>query len=173
MFSDVTFHIETFSTNMTFITFSIRIFTWKRHLRQCNVKSVENILKKEMIITEHINKKHQIFLVPVWRYQYFIHLLQNPNLKLMASFLNNHYWSYTFLNPWALKKIFIFRIPVRRKMVNVSPATNILLIQPWGKTYKWFGLDYWLGESPPRTCMMEGPFNQRPMTKALVLPAIT
>ena len=32
----------------------------------------------------------------------------------------------------------------------------------------WFGLDYWLGESPPRTGMMEGPFNQRAMTKALV-----
>ena len=165
MFSDVTFHIETFSTNMTFTTLSIWLFRWKRHFRQCNVKKYEN--------NQTPTKKHLIFFGSVLEISIFQTFLQNPNLKLMASFLNNHYWSYTFLNPWAPEKIFIFRIPVRRKMVNVSPATNILIIQPWGKTYKWFGLDYWLGESPPRTCMMEGPFNQRPMTKALVLPAIT
>ena len=29
-----------------------------------------------------------------------------------------------------LKKIFIFEIPGRRKMLSVSPATNILIIQP-------------------------------------------
>ena len=44
------------------------------------------------------------FWVPGWRFQYFRHLLQNPNLKLMAGFPINHYWSYTFLNPWALSK---------------------------------------------------------------------
>ena len=41
-------------------------------------------------------------MVPVSRFQYFRHLLQNPNLTLMSSFPNNHYWAYTFLNPWAL-----------------------------------------------------------------------
>ena len=46
MFSDVTFHIETFSTNMTFTTLSLGLFIWKRHLGQCNVKSVENISKR-------------------------------------------------------------------------------------------------------------------------------
>ena len=32
-----------------------------------------------------------------------------------------------------IKKMFIFEIPVRRKMLNISPA-NVLIIQPWGKT---------------------------------------
>ena len=41
-------------------------------------------------------------MVPVLRFQHFRHLLQDPNLKLMASFPNNHYWAYTFLNSWAL-----------------------------------------------------------------------
>ena len=31
-------------------------------------------------------------------------------------------------------KIFIFEIPVRRKMLNDYPATNILIIKSWGKT---------------------------------------
>ena len=44
-------------------------------------------------------------MVPVWRFQYFRQLLPKPNLKLMASFPNNNYWAYTFLNPWALKFI--------------------------------------------------------------------
>ena len=57
-----------------------------------------------MRITEHLQKRHKIFLVPVWRLQYFRHILQNPNLKQMASCPNNHYWAYTFLNPWALKQ---------------------------------------------------------------------
>ena len=64
MFSDVTFYIKTFSTNMTFITLSIGIFTWKRHLRQCNVKSVENISRRNEN-NGTPTKKHMIFLVPV------------------------------------------------------------------------------------------------------------
>ena len=55
-----------------------------------------------MRITEHLKKITWFFLVPVCRFQYFRHLLQNPNLKLMSSFPNNHYWAYTFLIPWAL-----------------------------------------------------------------------
>ena len=46
MFSDVTFHLETFSINLTFTTLSLCIFTWKRHFRQCNVKSVDNISRR-------------------------------------------------------------------------------------------------------------------------------
>ena len=33
-----------------------------------------------------------------------------------------------------IKKVFIFEIPVRRKILSVSPATNILIIHPRGKT---------------------------------------
>ena len=35
---------------------------------------------------------------------------------------------------FCIKKIFIFDIKVRRKIINVSTASNILIIQPWGKT---------------------------------------
>ena len=42
------------------------------------------------------DENHLVFLVPCGRFQYFRHLLQNPNLKLMAGFSNNHYWSHTF-----------------------------------------------------------------------------
>ena len=105
MFSDVTFHFETFPTNMTFTAWFMWLFIWKRNLRQFNVKSVENISRRNENHGTHA-KKALGFLVPGWRFQYFRHLLQNPNLKLMASFPNNHYWSYTFLNPWALFKQF-------------------------------------------------------------------
>ena len=43
MFSYVTFHLETFPTNMTFKTSFIWLYIWKRLVWQCNVKSVENI----------------------------------------------------------------------------------------------------------------------------------
>ena len=45
-FFDVTFKLETVSTNMTFTTHSIWLFKWKRHLRQCNVKSVKHTLRR-------------------------------------------------------------------------------------------------------------------------------
>ena len=102
MFSDVTFYLETFPTNMTFTTWFIWLFIWKRHLRQCNVKSVENISRRNENHATLTKKALCFVLVSGWRFQYFRHLLQNPNLKLMANFPNNHYWSYTFLNPWAL-----------------------------------------------------------------------
>ena len=41
-------------------------------------------------------------MVPLWRFQYFRHHLQNQNLILMSIFPNNHYWAYTFPIPWAL-----------------------------------------------------------------------
>ena len=76
-----------------------------------------------MIITEHLHKKHQIFMVPVWRFQYFRHLLQNPNLKLIASFPNNHYWAYTFLNPWAFMKTFcILKKNSTKEVGNIQSA---------------------------------------------------
>ena len=114
MFSDVTFHIESFSTDITFTTLSIWIFTWKRHLTQCNVKSVK-IFQEEMRITEHLQKNH-LFFVLVWWFPYFRHLLQNPNLILLSSITNNHYWAYAFLNPWALTDLNVFcSVPVRTR----------------------------------------------------------
>ena len=89
---------------MTLTTLSIWIFTWKIHLRQGNVKSVENISRRNKN-NRTPTKKEPIFWVPVWRFQNFRHLLQNPNLTLMSSFPNNHYWAYTFLNHWALTKM--------------------------------------------------------------------
>ena len=97
VFSDVTFHIETFSTNMTLKNLFLWLFTWKRHLRQCNVKSVENISRRNEN-NRTPTKKAPLFLVPVWRFQYFRNLLKNPNLKLMASCPNNHYWAYVALS---------------------------------------------------------------------------
>ena len=46
MFSNVTFYLETISTNRTYTTLSIWLFMWKRQLRHCNVKSVNNISRK-------------------------------------------------------------------------------------------------------------------------------
>ena len=54
--------------------------------------------------TEHLQKSIWFLLVPVQRFQYFRHILQNPNLKIITSFPNNHYWAYTFLNLWALEE---------------------------------------------------------------------
>ena len=58
--------------------------------------------KKKWESRNTCKKSTCFFLVPWWRFQYFRHLLQNPHIKLMAGFPNNHYWSYTILNPWAL-----------------------------------------------------------------------
>ena len=118
MVSDVTFHIEMFSTNMTFTTLSICIFTWKIHLRQRNVKSVENISRRNGN-SGTPTKKNMNYWVPVWRFKYFRHTLQNPNLKLMSSFPNNHNWAYTFLILWALKtlSICLASVPLTRFLV--------------------------------------------------------
>jgi hypothetical protein len=71
---------------------------------------------------ENISKKNTwLFLVPGWRFQYFRHLLQNPNLKLMAGFPNNHYWSYTFLNPWALRE----KVEMLVKLLKLSERTVV------------------------------------------------
>ena len=100
MFSDVTFHIEMFATNMTFTTLYLWIFTWKIHFKQCNVKSVENMLRRNEN-NGTPTKKAPDFFGSCLEISIF-HLLQNPILKLMSSFPNNHYWAYTFLIPWAL-----------------------------------------------------------------------
>ena len=58
----------------------------KRHLRQCIMKSVQNISRK-LRITEHLHKKHYIF---GWRYKHFRYILINRKLKLMTSFSSNY-----------------------------------------------------------------------------------
>ena len=82
-------------------------FHMNSHINQVvNVMFVANVSRWNAT-SENISKKTTwFFLVPGRRFQYFRHLLQNPNLNVMASFSNNHYWAYTFLNPWALLKSF-------------------------------------------------------------------
>ena len=62
----------------------------EKTFKAMNVKSLENISRRN----EHNGtpKKSTLFLlVTVWRFQYFRHILPNPNPKIMASFPNNHY----------------------------------------------------------------------------------
>ena len=79
----------------SFPTLSIWIFTWKRHLRQCNIKSVENMSRKNENKEKPTKKSAWSSLVPVWIFQYFRHYFKNPFPKIMACFSNNHYWAYT------------------------------------------------------------------------------
>ena len=89
MFSDVTFHQETISTNMTYTTLYMWLFMWKRQLRHSNVKSVRTISRKTRI-RKHVQKKDLVFLVPFRWFQHFKHLLKNLKLKLMAILFINH-----------------------------------------------------------------------------------
>ena len=67
-----------------------------------NVMFAEKVSMWNMT-SENISKNSTwLFWVPSWRYQYIWQLLQNQKVLIMASYSNNHYWSYTFLNPWAL-----------------------------------------------------------------------
>ena len=97
------FLLEIFSTLLT-LHCPKCLFHMNNHINQVvNVMFVGKVSRWN-VTSENICKKSTcFFLVPGRRFQYFRHLLQNPNLKLMASFSNNHYWAYTFLNPWALR----------------------------------------------------------------------
>ena len=108
MFFNVTFLLETFPTNMTFATWFIWLLIWKRHLWQCNVKSIENISRRNKN-HKTLAKKALVFFGSLLEISIFQTSFTNPNLKLMAGFSNNHYCSYTFLNPLALKQ-FLFLI---------------------------------------------------------------
>ena len=76
--------------------------------------------------------------------------LSNGNLLcwFLINFLRNLCCNWLLTTTSFFFFIFIFEIPVRRKMLGVSPATNILIIQPWGKSKEsyqpslglvWFG----------------------------------
>ena len=54
------------------------------------MSKVWKIFQKEAKITKHVQKKHLVFLVLIWRFQHFRHLLQNPKLKQMAPCFSNH-----------------------------------------------------------------------------------
>ena len=98
----LSFLLETFSTLLTLHCLKC-LFHMNSHINKVvNVMFVGNVSRWNMT-SENISKKSTWwFLVPGRRFLHFRHLLQNPNLKLMAGFSNNHYWAYTFLNPWAL-----------------------------------------------------------------------
>ena len=74
MLSYVKFCLETFFINMAFKTYSTGLVIWKRHLRQCNVKSVKKISQEELGIANAPEKKHLIF-IPSWRSQHVKQLL--------------------------------------------------------------------------------------------------
>ena len=62
---------------------------WKRQLRHSNVKSVENIKRQNNNHQTHANKALSFFLVPIWRFQHFKYILQNPKLKQIATRFRN------------------------------------------------------------------------------------
>ena len=96
------FLLETFSTLLTMHCLKC-LFHMNKHINKVvNVMFVENVSMWN-VTSENISKKSTwLFWVPSWRYQYIWQLLQNQKVLIMASYSNNHYWSYTFLNPWAL-----------------------------------------------------------------------
>ena len=103
------FLLEIFSTLLTLHCLKCLFHMNSRIKQVVNVIFVANVSRWNAT-SENISKKSTwFFLVPGRRFQYFRHLLQNPNLKVMASFSNNHYWPYTFPNHWALK---FYSVPV-------------------------------------------------------------
>ena len=61
----------------------------KMQLMHKNVKSVENILRRNKNHKTHAIKALR-FLVPIWRFQNFRHILQNPKLKQIATLFSTH-----------------------------------------------------------------------------------
>ena len=99
-----------------------------------NVMFVENVSIWN-VTSENISKKRiLLFLVLSWSCQYFWQHLPNQKVQVMASFYNNHYWSYTFLNPWAL---WIFVIQTFAICLNISRLMPFSYVTVW-TTLKWF-----------------------------------
>ena len=46
--------------------------------------------QEEIRITKHLQKRHFVYLVPIWRFQHFRHHLQNPKPQLLAICSSNH-----------------------------------------------------------------------------------
>ena len=62
----------------------------KRQLMHSNVKSVENIYRHNNNHKTCTNKALSFFLVPIWRFQHFKYILQNPKLKQNATGFSTH-----------------------------------------------------------------------------------
>ena len=62
----------------------------------------------------------------------------------MTSFPNNHYWAYTFLNPWALRFMFYCFLPGKQIMSSIEDKTWRLEDKTVGK------LDGTLVADPPQ-----------------------
>ena len=71
----------------------------------------------------NICKKTIVFFGSWLEFQYFRHLLKNPNLLLMAGFPNNHFLYYTFPNPWALIQIYQQQ---HKKRNNIKKKTFVI-----------------------------------------------
>ena len=56
-------------------------------------------------------------------------VIQDGWRKLTINVSNNNHIILFFYEDF-----FYIRIPVKMKLLSISPATNILIIQPWGKT---------------------------------------
>ena len=126
IFSDVTFHPETVSTN---ITQSIWLFIWKRQFRHRNVKSVENISRRNKNCKTCAKKNTLFFLVPIWIFQHFRHLLQNPKPKWMANCFSNHSLDLYFsksLDPYHfLNYLFYLRTQIKGCTPPLRIATDL------------------------------------------------
>ena len=98
MFYHLPFLPELSSTNVTSITSYMCLFMWKRHLRHCYVKCVENDSRKKTKMEEHMQNKHKHILDPSQRYQDSRHLLQNPKLPRNVRGFSNRAQTFTPLN---------------------------------------------------------------------------
>ena len=109
MFCDVTFHPNTISTNMTKTTETIWLLMWKRQLRHGNVKSVENISRRNKNYKTCAKKTLSVFwfLFGDFNISNIFYKIQNLNEWQLVSVIIH--WPYTFLNagwlPFGLRPI--------------------------------------------------------------------
>ena len=85
MFSDVLFHLEIVSTNVTEPTQSVLLSMWKRHLKHCIVNYVVNISRKEKSITEHVRGTTWASIIKT----YLINLLSTGPLQFSPKIFTN------------------------------------------------------------------------------------
>ena len=124
------FLLEIFSTFLTLHCLKC-LFHVNIHIdKVINVMFVENVSIWN-VTSENISKKITwLFWVANWKYQYFWQLLQNQKVKVIARVSNNHYWSYTFLNPWSLikfGKLFFKYWPENLKQFSLLLWSNLIL----------------------------------------------
>ena len=81
---------------------SIWLIMWKRQLRHSNVKSVENISRRNKNHKTCGKKALSFFWFLFWDFNIsnIFYKMQNLNEWQLVSVITH--WTYTFLNPWAL-----------------------------------------------------------------------